>query len=99
MAIKKYILSQEADFDLEDIFDYTKEEFGLDQAVHYLTEINILFEKLILTPHAGRSRNEIKLGLYSIMVNQHIIFYRILTSHIRIVRVMHGSRDLPKFLK
>lgn len=34
----------------------------------------------------------------NITPNSHIIFYRICTDHIRIVRVLHGSRDLPQFL-
>ncbi|MDX9789405.1 MAG: type II toxin-antitoxin system RelE/ParE family toxin [Candidatus Kapabacteria bacterium] len=44
----------------------------------------------------GGTRNEIKESLYSFPKDNHIIFYRILDDHIRIVRVLHGSRDIPE---
>lgn len=44
MALKRgYKLSQEADQDLEDIFDYTSAKFGTGQAVQYLSEFDVLF--------------------------------------------------------
>ena len=97
MSRKIYILSEIADKDLEDIFDYTFNEFGFDQAEKYLLEIEEIFQNLILNPQIGKKRDEIKQGLYSFPKDNHIIFYRILVNHIRIVRVLHGSRDIPKY--
>lgn len=96
MQINKYILSQEADFDLEEIFEYSYVEFGLNQAIKYLGEIDDVFINIVNTPEIGRTRNELKKGLYSMPIGMHIIFYRILTDHIRIVRVLYGGRDLPR---
>ena len=48
MPRNKYILSREADNDLEKIFDYTLEEFGFNQAVKYLEEIEIASNSAIL---------------------------------------------------
>lgn len=92
----RYEIALPADEDLQAIFIYTEEEFGTDQAVKYLVEIEDVFERLVETPELGKQRNEIKKGLRSLPVGAHIIFYRILTNHIRIVRVLHGSRDVPK---
>ena len=97
MSRKIYILSEIADKDLEDIFDYTFNEFGFDQAEKYLLEIEEIFQNLIINPQIGKKRDEIKQGLYSFPKDNHIIFYRILDNHIRIVRVLHGSRDIPKY--
>lgn len=97
MFRKIYILSEIADKDLEDIFDYTFDEFGFDQAEKYLLEIEEIFQNLIVNPQIGKNRDEIKQGLYSFPKDNHIIFYRILDNHIRIVRVLHGSRDIPKY--
>ncbi|WP_396137967.1 type II toxin-antitoxin system RelE/ParE family toxin [Flavobacterium sp.] len=96
MPRNKYVLSLEADNDLEKIFDYTFEEFGFNQAVKYLDEIAKVFVKIINTPEMGRSRNEIKKSLYSLPIESHVVFYTIHTDHIRIVRVLHGAKDLPK---
>ena len=97
MSRKIYILSEIADKDLEDIFDYTVDEFGFDQAEKYLLEIEEIFQNLIINPQIGKKRDEIKQDLYSFPKDNHIIFYRILDNHIRIVRVLHGRRDVPKY--
>jgi len=93
----RYILSVEADQDLEAIFDYTEKEFGFNQAVKYLTALEIVFNHLVNNPTLGRKRDGIKKGLFSISEQEHIVFYRLLTTKISIVRVLHGSRDLPNY--
>lgn len=97
MSGSLYILSEAADKDLEDIFDYTIEHFGFEQAEKYLLEIEKIFNDIYLHPKSGKTRNEIKKGLYSFPKDNHIIFYRISDKHIYIVRVLHGSRDIPNY--
>ncbi|MDN5215578.1 type II toxin-antitoxin system RelE/ParE family toxin [Fulvivirgaceae bacterium BMA12] len=97
-AKRFYELSTEADQDIDKIFDYTKVEFGFDQAVKYVSEFEDFFERLLDNPELGKKRDEIKAGLRSFPKAAHVIFYRVLNDRIRIVRVLHGSRDLPKFL-
>ncbi|MBD3902991.1 type II toxin-antitoxin system RelE/ParE family toxin [Chryseobacterium sp. Ch-15] len=97
MSKKFYILSEIADEDLVNIFDYTMDEFGFDQAEKYLFEIDDIFQNLIINPQLGKTRNEIKQGLYSFPKDNHVIFYRISEDHIRIVRILHGSRDIPNY--
>jgi toxin ParE1/3/4 len=94
-----YVLSQAAEEDLGQIFDYTELEFGFDQAVQYLSDAERLFYQLCDNPMLGRERNEIRDGLRAIPCGSHVIFYRILPHQIRVVRVLHASRDLPQFLK
>lgn len=96
---RRYQLSDIADSDIDAIFDYTEKEYGLDKAVAYVSGFEELFISLVDNPELGRTRSEIKQGLRSISKDEHIVFYRILSDHIRIVRVLHGSRDLPNFLK
>lgn len=94
---RRYELSKEGDKDLEEIFDYTESQYDFDQAVEYLLEFEITFELLIENPEIGRMRDEIKQGLRSFPKLSHVVFYRILKGGIRIVRVLHESRDLPQF--
>ena len=91
-----YELSPEADQDISEIFDYTVDEFGIDQAVSYVSQFDVLFEQLVDNSELGRKRLEIRAELRSITQESHVVFYRILKDRIRIVRVLHGSRDLPK---
>lgn len=94
-----YELSDAADQDISKIFDYTEEEFGFDQAVAYVSELEDLFNLLIENPEIGRSRNEIRTNLRSLKKLSHIVFYRNLKDRIRIVRVLHGSKDIQDFLE
>lgn len=94
--LKHYVLSKEADLDVDAIFDYTEHEHSFNQAIKYLLSLESVFESLVINQNIGRARNEIKTRLYSLPEQEHIIFYRILKNHIRIVRVLHGSEDIPK---
>ena len=58
MSRKIYILSEIADKDLEDIFDYTFDEFGFDQAEKYLLEIEEIFQNLIINPQINSVLNK-----------------------------------------
>jgi len=95
----RYELSLEADQDLSDIFDYTQTEFGQDQAIIYLRDLDDCFTTLLNHPESGRKRPEIREGLYSLASGSHVVFYRILADRLRIVRVLHGSRDLPRLFE
>lgn len=96
-SIRTYLLSAEAEDDLGEIFDYTEQQFGIEQAATYLSGLEASLLAQVANPKTGRERNEIRAGLRSITPHSHVIFYRICDDHIRVVRVLHGSRDLPKF--
>ncbi len=89
-----YELSSEADADLESIFDYTLQAFGPDKACTYVESFDDTFENLASNPKLGRTRDEIVEGLRSIVKESHIVFYRILRDRLRIVRILHISRDV-----
>ncbi|MEZ5007175.1 MAG: type II toxin-antitoxin system RelE/ParE family toxin [Chitinophagales bacterium] len=97
MAKVRYVLSEAADKDIEEIFDYTNYKFGFNQAVTYLENLEEFFQKLVEYPELGRARDELKVGLYSLTMQSHVVFYRILNHSIRIVRVMHKSKDVNLF--
>lgn len=98
MHVRFYELSEKADQDIDDIFVFTENKFGTDQAVTYVSEFDDVFKLLSTHPNSGKMRNEIKTGLRSFPHSSHMIFYRIFEDKIRIVRILHGSRDLPNFL-
>ncbi len=92
-----YELSLEAVHDLENIFEYTFYQFGYDQATKYLDSFDAIFDDLYLNPYLGRTRDELITELRSINHQSHLIFYRIKNNKIIIIRILHGSRDLPRY--
>lgn len=97
--INNYELTNEADSDLEDIFDYTERKYNQDQAILYLSNIEDVFFQLYKQPNLGRLRNDIKENTFSFPLQKHITFYTIETNKLIIIRVLHSSRDMPKHLK
>ncbi len=89
-------ISEAADNDIVDIYSYTAVKFGQTQAVDYLVGLDQLLISLTSNVLIGRERNEIRTSLRSIPYVAHVVFYRILPDRIRIVRIIHASRDLPK---
>ncbi|WP_366512970.1 type II toxin-antitoxin system RelE/ParE family toxin [uncultured Chryseobacterium sp.] len=51
-----------ADQDLEEIFDYSINTFGFEQAEKYLLEPEEVFQALVMNPYSGKKRNEVKSG-------------------------------------
>ena len=88
-----YELSEAAD---QDIYDYAEREYGEDQAEAYTLEPEVFLDRLVQNPEMGKRRDEIRSGLRSFLKGHHIIFYRILSDKIRIVRVLHSRRDLTR---
>ena len=97
--MNRYVLAEAAKNDLQEIYGFGIYEFGHSQAKRYLEGLRDYFEALTKNPDIGKQRDEIKVGLYCLPYVSHIIFYRILTDRIRIVRVLHGRSDIPNHLK
>ena len=45
-------------------------------------------------PAIGKVREELAPGLRSFVVNQYVIFYKVIDQDILIVRALHGARDI-----
>ena len=50
-------------------------------------------------PGIGRRHNDLAPDLRGIVEGSYIIFYRVAEEGIQVVRVVHGSRDLPSLFK
>jgi toxin ParE1/3/4 len=89
-------VSQKAEDDLFSIGKYTEEQWGIDQRNKYLDEINQRFHQLADNPEypTSKARNEIKQGIFSLLINEHVIIYRKASYGVRIIRVLNQSMDL-----
>jgi toxin ParE1/3/4 len=46
-------------------------------------------------PHMGRARAELADNLRSLPTGHYVIFYRPVKAGVEVMRVLHGSRDIP----
>lgn len=92
---RELIVSDEAESDLDDIWDYIaadsprKADRFIDQLYRKCIDISEL-------DGIGRTRNELADGLLSIPHKKYIIFFERQDTQLRIVRVLRGSRDLDQ---
>ena len=94
-----YTLSPAAQNDLGEIWDYTREHWGIDQAEQYLREIQRAIERVVSNPTIGRACNDVRPGYRKHVVGSHTLYYRIGSDDvIDVVRVLHQRMDADRHL-
>ena len=91
----KYLLTNKAIEDLNDIWAYTSEKWGEKQADKYYFELLDRFQLLCENPNFGKNYEEIEDKLFGFLISKHVVFYKkIKKDEILIVRVLHSGMDL-----
>jgi len=85
--------------DLEAIWNYTLEQWGIEQAESYLTLLFTCFDELADNPQIGRPRDEVLPSLRSFPQGRHVVFYEIGSNAIEIIGIIHQSADVNRHLE
>jgi toxin ParE1/3/4 len=91
-------ISPDAERDLEEIFGVLADSNR--NAANKL--IRLVYDTAAMLsgyPRMGRDRGNLLSGVLSFPVGNYLIFYRIASDGIEIVRVLHGARDLPAIFR
>ena len=93
MKLKNLIISEQAIEDLQDIWlNIANDNFNITD--EFIDSIYDKCKQLLDFPESGRNRNEIAIGLKSLIFKNYIIFYRIESNDIEIARIINGFRDI-----
>ena len=84
--------------DLEQIWLFTFEEWGLEQADKYLNSLFSGFELLSRNPYTGKDREDIKNGYYCFPEGMHLVFYIMTECGIDIIAIPHQNMDVVSHL-
>ena len=95
----RVIWSPRARLDLSEIWLYLSEQASNEIADAQATKIQNVGRSLGRNPLRGRSRDELRRGLRSVLVQPYLVFYSVVDQTVEIVRVLHGWRDLPAALR
>ena len=87
------VLSEDAARDLDDVWDYLAREESVNAADTVLREIAKTYKLLGAWPLLGRKRDNLSPGARSLPVNPYVVFYRVTEDTVRIIRILHESRD------
>ena len=97
--MSKYVLSPAARADLEDIWDYTCQRWGDDQAENYVRDIQRAVERVVGNPLIGRPCDEVREGYRRHAVGSHTLYYRVAGDGlIDVVRILHKRMDIDRHL-
>lgn len=94
----KTTISSSAQKDLEQIFDYTNAYWGANQAILYTDKILEKLNLINTNPEIGKSRDDIRKGYRSLIIKEHVVFYKIKANEIRIIAILHNMMDLKNHL-
>ncbi|MBS0591815.1 MAG: type II toxin-antitoxin system RelE/ParE family toxin [Proteobacteria bacterium] len=83
-----------AEQDLESIGDYIAQD-NPNRVVTFIGELREQCKRIADNPAAYRLRLELGDGIRSCAHGQYVIFFEIVPESMRVVRILHGARDLP----
>ena len=91
-------LSCKAQADLDDIRDYSVEQFGVERAILYLDAIEQALRRLLDHSRIGSQQADIGEAVLGYPVGEHRIFYEARPGHIHVIRVLHKAMDVEQHL-
>ncbi len=86
-------ISQEAILDLEDIWDFIAKDSPRN-ADRFIDQLYQKCVDLAEYEGTGRTRDELLPGILSIPHKRYVIFFQRDDASLRVVRILHGARDL-----
>lgn len=93
MANRRLLWSKPAEEDLFVIWHYLARQGSIAIADAQLRNIAETTVRLVMWPESGRHRDDIHPGLQSVVSIPYVVFYRVESTSIQIVRVLHSRRD------
>jgi len=93
-----YVLSPRAQTDLNEIWDYTVDRWGLEQAESYVRQLWERIESLATHPAIGQECSHIRPGYHKIPCGSHVLFYRLTAEGIDVVRILHERMDFERHI-
>ncbi len=90
-------LSRRAQADLDDIRDYSLDQFGVERAILYLDAIEHAFRRILDHPRIG-SEHDIGKAVLSYPIGEHRIFYEAREGDVYVIRVLHKAMDVERWV-
>ena len=87
-------VSDPAKTDIDKILDYLAQEASVETSLRFADKIDTELSRLAATGHSGVSREWLSHGLRLTLIASYAVYFRVTSTEIVIVRVIHGSRDI-----
>ena len=87
------VLKPRAKSDLDEIWDYTADKWGLGQAETYTRRLWADIIAVAARPTLGRECPEVRQGYRKYPSGSHVLFYHSAAGGIEVVRILHKRMD------
>ncbi len=95
----RYYFTRRAFLDLEDIYQFSIENWGLRIAQTYMEELFKEFQNIADNLEKGKQRQHRSFPFYMAPVEKHFAIYEPQVSNIIIATVIHSKRDIETLIK
>lgn len=92
------IINPKAEIDLENIFIYSIENWGLAQATKYRYEFEDAFNDIQENPMIGFAIDEVRENYRLYHFKRHLVIYRVSHSAIIVIRVLGDEMDIDRHI-
>lgn len=97
--MSRYLLSPAARADLDEIWDYTCQRWGIEQAEDYLRQLQRSIERAADDPRIGETIDQVRPGYLKLASGSHVVFYRLTAdSAVDVIRILHQRMDIDRHL-
>ena len=92
-------ISAAANEDLVSVWEYTRDQWCIEQADLYIDAFMLRFAWLTGNRRLWRSRPDLKKGVFCHVEKSHVILFSENENHIDILRVLHSRMDLGRHVE
>ena len=92
--MKQLIILPVARQEVLDIWDYSFENWGQEQADRYLAALDAMFARIANGSAPSRPADELRPDLRKVPVGRHVVFFREGAEAVEVVRVLHERMDV-----
>jgi toxin ParE1/3/4 len=89
---RRLVVVRAARRDIRQIISFTAKTFGEAQAELYRNRIFSQLDLLAIHPELGRIREDVGHGVRSLLIEQHVVFYKASDIHVRVLNRRRSSR-------
>ena len=93
--MRRLSVSGEAKRDLVEIFVYVARD-SLNAARRIHSRLQETLKVIASQPEIGRKRDELVPGIRSLVSGNYVVYYREVEGGVRVLRILHGARDIPQ---
>ena len=91
--MKRLLLSPKAKSDLNSIWDYTVERWGIEQGEAYIRELWGMLATCLENPEQATSAQNIRSSYRKAFSSSHVIYFKETANGIHVVRILHERMD------